>query len=105
MFETATNVPALVTEGTGHPRVNGAFATINMMINVALLFPALKVFGIQGVAGVWLLSQLLVAPAFLNYAQRHIVGLGWTDTLRRIYFPSLGTIRGDVRDVAKALVK
>jgi len=104
VITTASNVPALITEGMGHPKVTGAFSTGSMIINLALLVPALRMFGIPGVAAVWLAATTSMTLPFIHYAQRRLLHLPWRYTVQHIYLPSVAMIRADLRDVTGILL-
>ena len=102
-FDTAANVPALVTEGMGHPKVSGGFAAARAVVNLGLLIPAVLYLGVNGVGATYLLASAALVPPFLHYVQTRLVGLTWSETLRCIYVPTMDDVRMDVKDVWRAL--
>jgi O-antigen/teichoic acid export membrane protein len=103
VFEAVSNVPAVMMEGAGFPKVTAAFALATTFVTLALLVPAMHAFGVAGAAAAAVVATAVTGPLFVHYAQRRLLGLTWRDTLPSVYVPRIGILRRDLRDVAHAL--
>lgn len=79
-LDALTNVPSLVIDGMGRPKVTGLFALATAGINLALFFPFAALYGLNGVALAFFVSHAVMTPVFVTYANRRLLGL----TLRRL---------------------
>jgi O-antigen/teichoic acid export membrane protein len=89
MADSLTNIPSLVNDGLGHPRVTGRFALARGLIGVALVYAGTLWAGIIGAAAAHALASVLMTALFLLYVHGRTVPITFNDTLRQSWLPSL----------------
>lgn len=89
LVESTTNIPSLVNDALGHPRVTGLFALARGMAGLALVFVGMKAFGIVGAASAHLVTAVLFSAAFLVYVHGRTVPIGLVETVRQTGPPLL----------------
>jgi len=72
-LDSFTNVPSIVIDGLGKPKITGFFALANAMTNLALIYPLGKMMGIIGIALSFFISNVCIGPAFVYYANKKII--------------------------------
>lgn len=90
LFDSLTNIPSLVNDALGHPRVTGRFALARGIAGVGLVFIGAKLAGAVGAAAAHLLSSIVTSLAFLIYVHGRTVPVSLSDTLRQGMGRSLG---------------
>ncbi len=89
--DSLTNLPSLVNDGRGHPRVTGLFALSRAVLGLALVFGLVQAFGIVGAAWGHLLSALIMTTVFVGYVHGRTVPVALPHLLRRSWAaPVLG---------------
>ncbi len=83
LVDSLTNIPSLVNDALGHPRVTGRFALANGIFGVALVYLGTKFGGIVGAAGGHLLSSLMLGLSFLVFVHGRTVPIPFRETLRQ----------------------
>ncbi len=91
LMDSLTNIPSMVNDGLGHPRVTGGFALIRGLIGVPLVFIGTQNGGILGAAAGHLLASVVMTFAFLIYVHGRTVPISLSDTLRLSWMPGLIT--------------
>jgi O-antigen/teichoic acid export membrane protein len=91
LIDSLTNIPSMVNDGLGHPRVTGSFALARGLIGVPLVFIGTECAGILGAAGGHLLASIVISFAFLIYVHGRTVPVSLSDTLRLSWMPGLIT--------------
>lgn len=89
LVDSLTNIPSLVNDGLGHPRVTGRFALARGLSGIALVFAGTLVGGIIGAAAAHLLASLLMTTLFLVYVHGRTVPVSLLETLRVSWLPSI----------------
>lgn len=89
LVDSLTNIPSLVNDGLGHPRVTGRFALARGVTGVALVFAGTYAGGIIGAAAAHLLASLLMTVLFLVYVHGRTVPVSLLETLRVSWLPSI----------------
>ncbi len=84
-----TNVPSFVVQGLDRPKVTGMFAMANAIVNVGLIYPLGKRYGITGIAMAFLVSSVGSAPLFIHYANKHILNISTLRLIREAYWPPI----------------
>jgi O-antigen/teichoic acid export membrane protein len=90
LADSLTNIPSLVNDALGHPRVTGRFALANGLGGVATVYLGTKFGGIVGAAGGHLLSSLILGVCFLLFVHGRTVPVAFGETLRNGFGRSLG---------------
>jgi O-antigen/teichoic acid export membrane protein len=82
LVDSLTNIPSLVNDALGHPRVTGRFALGRGLIGVALVYVGVVSSGIVGAAVGHLLASILLSAAFLWYVHGRSVPISLKDMMR-----------------------
>ncbi len=83
LLDSLTNIPSMVNDGLGHPRVSGMFAMARALVGLGFTWLAAMEFGIVGVAFAHLFASVLGAFAFLLYVHGRTVPFRLPDYLRQ----------------------
>lgn len=89
LVDSLTNVPSLVNDALGHPRVTGRFALANGISGVAMVYIGTQVGGIVGAATGHLLSSLALGVGFLLFVHGRTVPITFVESLRSGFGRSL----------------
>ncbi|WP_162256938.1 oligosaccharide flippase family protein [Noviherbaspirillum sp. Root189] len=89
LVDSLTNVPSLVNDALGHPRVTGRFALANGISGVAMVYIGTHVGGIIGAATGHLLSSLALGVGFLLFVHGRTVPITFVESLRSGFGRSL----------------
>ncbi|MGH8810242.1 MAG: polysaccharide biosynthesis C-terminal domain-containing protein, partial [Noviherbaspirillum sp.] len=89
LIDSLTNIPSLVNDALGHPRITGRFALANGIVGVALVYLGTVVGGIVGAAIGHLLSSLALGAAFLMFVHGRTVPITLAESLRSGFGRSL----------------
>lgn len=94
LVDSFTNIPSLVNDALGHPKVTGKFALARGIIGVALVYVGTLTGGIVGAAVAHLTSSILMTSCFLIFVHGHTVPISLREALREGFGRSLtvGTI-------------
>jgi O-antigen/teichoic acid export membrane protein len=90
LLDSLTNIPSMVNDALGHPRITGRFALANGVLGVALVYLGTKFGGIIGAATGHLLASLVLGTVFLLFVHGRTVPISFGDTLRKGLGRSLG---------------
>lgn len=82
LADSLTNIPSLVNDALGHPRVSGVFALVHGILGLICIFIGMKTFGIVGAAAAHLLISALLSAVFLIYVHGRTVPIGLSETIR-----------------------
>lgn len=83
--DALTNVPSLVNDGLGHPRVSGTFALLRAVVGLALIYLGVLHFGLVGAAAGHLAASALMSTAFLLYVHQRTIPIALGSVLRGAY--------------------
>lgn len=89
LIDSLTNIPSLVNDALGHPRVTGKFALANGLGGVAMVYLGTTAGGIVGAASGHLLSSLVLGMGFLLFVHGRTVPIAFSETLREGFGRSL----------------
>ncbi len=89
LMDSLTNIPSLVNDGLGHPRLTGRFALARGLVGVPLVFAGTQLAGIVGAATAHLFASVLMGALFLAYVHGRSVPVTLTDTWRMAWLPAL----------------
>jgi O-antigen/teichoic acid export membrane protein len=87
--DSLTNLPSLVNDGMGHPRVSGMFALARALLGLAVVYAGVRFSGIDGAAWGHLAASAVLTLAFLVAVHGRTVPSSLRDLLRHAYLPSL----------------
>ena len=87
--DSTTNLPSLVNDGLGHPKISGMFALARALLGLVLIFVGVWQFGIEGAAGAHLLASIVMSTAFVLYVHGRTVPIALHTLLRQAYQPAL----------------
>jgi O-antigen/teichoic acid export membrane protein len=82
LADSLTNIPSLVNDALGHPRITGRFALANGISGVTMVYLGTSHFGIAGAASGHLLSSLMLGTGFLLFVHGRTVPVTFAETLR-----------------------
>jgi O-antigen/teichoic acid export membrane protein len=83
-FISLTMVPSLVALGMGKPVVNAVFASITAGINLVLVYPLTRYWGVNGAAGA-LLASSLPFPVYIYVVNRNIIKVDTTQYFKVVF--------------------
>ena len=90
--DSLTNLPSLVNDGMGHPRVSGVFALARACAGVLVVWLGVARWGIDGAAWGHLAAAMLFSAAFIGYVHGRTVPTELPTLLRRGYAPTLAGV-------------
>jgi O-antigen/teichoic acid export membrane protein len=82
LADSFTNVPSLVNDALGHPRVTGRFALIKAVTGMLLVYAGTSAAGIVGAAGAHLAASITMSVLFLWYVHGRTVPISLRDAMR-----------------------
>jgi O-antigen/teichoic acid export membrane protein len=83
LVDSLTNIPSLVNDALGHPRITGRFALANGLFGVAMVYLGTSVAGIVGAAGGHLIASVTMSVSFLLFVHGRTVPITLGETLRK----------------------
>ncbi len=90
--DSLTNLPSLVNDGMGHPRVSGLFALARACAGTLAVWLGAARWGIDGAAWGHLAAALLFSAAFISYVHGRSVPTALRALLLRGYAPALAGV-------------
>lgn len=87
LVDSISNLPSLVNDGLGHPRVTGVFAIGRAMLGLILTFAGTRYFGIIGAAAGHLLASAIMACAFVAYVHKRTIPFSLREIVYEAYLP------------------
>lgn len=83
--DSMTNLPSLVNDGLGHPRVTGLFALSRAVLGFGCISAGIAFAGIEGAAAGHLVASFLMTAAFLVHVHGRTVPATLGDLARQAY--------------------
>jgi len=90
--DSLTNLPSLVNDGMGHPRVSGVFALGRALAGLLIVWLGVAGWGIDGAAWGHLAGSLLFTTAFVLYVHGRTVPTSLARLLSQGYAPGLAGV-------------
>jgi O-antigen/teichoic acid export membrane protein len=90
LADSLTNIPSMVNDALGHPRVSGRFALARGLLGVGLVYVGAKFGGIIGAASAHLIGAVVLTTLFLLFVHGRTVPIAFGDTLREGWGRSIG---------------
>lgn len=81
LVDSLTNIPSMVNDALGHPRITGRFALANGLCGVAMVYLGTHIEGIVGAAAGHLLSSLTLCVIFLAFVHGRTVPVALKEAL------------------------
>ncbi len=82
LVDSLTNIPSLVNDALGHPKVTGKFALARGLIGIAMVYVGTAMAGIMGAAVAHLLASILMTAVFLLFVHGRTVPIQFSDAWR-----------------------
>lgn len=92
LVDSMTNLPSMLADGTGHPRVTGLFSVFRAAVGLAATFVFAKLYGIVGVAAGHLLVSVAMALSFLVFVHRGTIPYRLGELLRECYLTTFAAL-------------
>lgn len=89
LVDSLTNIPSMVNDALGHPRITGRFALANGISGVAMVYAGTHLGGIVGAAIGHLLSSMILGLSFLLFVHGRTVPITFAESLRHGFGRSL----------------
>ena len=89
LIDSLTQIPSLVNDGLGHPRITGRFALARGLIGVPMVWAGTQLAGITGAALAHLLASAIMGLLFLLYVHGRTVPVSLAHAFNRAWWPSL----------------
>lgn len=87
--DSLTNIPSLVNDGLGNPKISGFFSLLRAAFGLIFIFIGVSLYSIEGAAYGQLLSTILASVSFLIYVHIHTLRISLIDLIRCVYAPVL----------------
>lgn len=81
LADSLTNIPSLVNDALGHPRISGAFALLRGISGLAIIYVGMSTFGIVGAAAAHLFTATMLSAAFIIYVHGRTVPIALSETV------------------------
>jgi O-antigen/teichoic acid export membrane protein len=82
LTDSLTNIPSMVNDALGHPRISGRFALARGLLGIGLVYLGAKFGGIIGAASAHLIGAVTMTTLFLVFVHGRTVPIAFGDTLR-----------------------
>jgi len=90
LADSLTNIPSMVNDALGHPRISGRFALARGLLGVGMVYIGTLSGGIVGASVAHLLASLLLSALFLWFVHDRTVPVPLQQTLSEGFGRSLG---------------
>jgi O-antigen/teichoic acid export membrane protein len=87
--DSLTNLPSLVNDGMGHPRVSGMFALARALLGLVVVYAGVALWGIDGAAWGHLAASVVLTFAFLLAVHGRTVPTRLPELVSHAYLPSV----------------
>ena len=87
-IESLSNLPSLVNDGLGHPRVTGVFALLHAVLALGLIVILVRSMGITGAALGHFVVSAVMGTIFMLYVHGRTVPVRLRTVLLKAYVPS-----------------
>ncbi|MCP5222700.1 MAG: oligosaccharide flippase family protein [Zoogloeaceae bacterium] len=83
--DSLTNLPSLINDGLGHPRVSGLFALSRAALGLTLIFLGVSAYGLVGAAMAHFVASVIMSLAFVWYVHGRTVPVSLAVVVREAY--------------------
>lgn len=87
LADSLSNVPSLVNDGLGHPRISGLFAITRAAFGIGLTFVLVGRFNVEGAAYAQLITSITMSSAFLWFVHGRTVPAALPEFLHKVVLP------------------
>lgn len=87
LADSLTNVPSLVNDGLGHPRISGLFAIARAALGIGITFVLVARFDVEGAAYAQLITSITMSSVFLWFVHGRTVPVPLREFLRNVIVP------------------
>lgn len=91
-IDSLTNIPSLVNDGMGNPRVTGISAVLRAGVSIAFVYFGLQQFGVRGAAVAQLVVAVMFTSGFLSVVHRQTLRIPIRELFRASYAPAIPVI-------------
>ncbi|KAF3998159.1 oligosaccharide flippase family protein [Glaciimonas immobilis] len=88
-IDSLTNLPTLINDGIGHPKISGIFALARAVLGLGLIFLGVWRYGIVGAAGAHLLASAVMSLSFVIYVHGRTVPVSLNSLFYEAYLVPL----------------
>jgi O-antigen/teichoic acid export membrane protein len=88
LVDSLTNIPSMVNDALGHPKVTGGFALSRGILGIALVYLGVANFGIIGAAAAHLIGAVILTLLFLLYVHGRTIPITFSESIRKGWGPS-----------------
>lgn len=88
-LDSMTNLPSMLNDAFGHPKVSGYFALARAFVGLAFITVGVTSFGIDGAAGGHFLASMLMTILFVIFVHGRTVPVKLIDVIKESYLPTL----------------
>ena len=92
LVDSMTNLPSMLADGMGHPRVTGLFSVFRAVVGLVATFVFATLWGIVGVAAGHLLVSVVMTISFLVFVHRGTIPYRLGELLRECYLATFATL-------------
>lgn len=92
LVDSMTNLPSMLADGMGHPRVTGLFSVFRAAVGLVATFIFATLYGIVGVAAGHLLVSVVMAISFLVFVHRGTIPYRLGELLRECYLTTFAAL-------------
>lgn len=92
--DSLTNLPSMINDGLGYPKVTGLFAVSRAVMGASLAYVMVGQWGILGAAISQLVVAVVMVPIFLIYAHGRTIPITLSELFLQGYMPVLSSIIG-----------
>lgn len=87
-IDSATNLPSMVNDAMGHPKVTGFFAISRALVGLSFILAGVEFFGINGAAGGHLIASFIMTVVFIRFVHGRTVPIDILSVVKYGYLPS-----------------
>jgi O-antigen/teichoic acid export membrane protein len=89
LADSLTNIPSMINDALGHPRITGRFALVNGLVGVAMVYVGTLAGGIVGAATGHMIASVAMSLIFLLFVHGRTVPVSFGESLRKGFGRSL----------------
>jgi len=83
LVDSLTNIPSMVNDALGHPRISGRFALARGIFGVGLVYLGVTTAGIVGASIAHLITAIVMSGLFVMYVHGRTIPISLRDVMRK----------------------